>query len=219
MVGPLTISVEGNIGAGKSTFLDLFEEDGIEVVKEPIHLWQNVGNSGENLLSRMYQNPKENSFLFQMFVLLTNLKTHMRHRLYGRRARIVERFMGSNCFIKKSHIDGNLTDTEYTILIDWIHYLSVCSPIEMKVDVIIYLRTSPETAFERIKTRNRTEELNISFDYIKALHELHEDWLLDKDAPFKVIVIDANLDLTDLNTVYKATRKEILEIVKKCHAT
>ena len=214
---PITISVEGNIGAGKSTFIDSFEKDDIEVAKEPLHLWQNVGAGGENLLSRMYENPKQNSFLFQMYALLTTFKDHMSHRLYGTKARIVERFMGSMCFIKNSHKIGNLTDTEYHVLTDWTHYLKWSSQTEMKADVIVYLRTSPEKAFERIKKRKRKEELNIPFEYIQQLHEYHEEWLMDKNMhmDYKVIVIDADLDLPELTSVYEETRKEILEIVRK----
>jgi thymidylate kinase len=33
---------------------------------------------------------------------------------------------------------------------------------------IIYLRTNPEVAFERILNRKRSEENNISFQYIKG---------------------------------------------------
>ena len=40
---PYTIYVEGNVGCGKSTFLELFEgNDRIEVVQEPVAEWQNV---------------------------------------------------------------------------------------------------------------------------------------------------------------------------------
>ena len=215
---PLTITVEGNVGAGKSSFIDLFAEDDIKIAKEPLHLWQNVGAGGENLLARMYENPKQNTFLFQLHVLLTSLKNHMDHRLNGTKTRMVERFMGSRCFIRNAHKDGNLTDTEYHVLNDWTHYLSICSQIEMKADVIMYLRTSPEKAFERIQKRKRTEELNIPFEYIQQLHKCHEEWLMDKyiHIDHKVIVIDANIDLPELASDYEDTRQEILKIISEC---
>lgn len=41
----------------------------------------------------------------------------------------------------------------------------------------VYLRTDPEVAFERIKTRNRFEEKDVTLEYIQHLHELHDKWL------------------------------------------
>lgn len=32
-------------------------------------------------------------------------------------------------------------------------------------------------AYQRIKTRNRSEEKYVPFEYIKHLHELHDKWL------------------------------------------
>jgi hypothetical protein len=40
---PYTIYVEGNVGCGKSTFLELFAgNDQIQIVQEPVAEWQNV---------------------------------------------------------------------------------------------------------------------------------------------------------------------------------
>lgn len=47
---PITILVEGNIGAGKSTFLDYFlqYEDNFQILPEPVDQWRNF--NGVNLL-------------------------------------------------------------------------------------------------------------------------------------------------------------------------
>ena len=42
----------------------------------------------------------------------------------------------------------------------------------------VYLQTDPETAMQRVKKRNRSEESNISMDFLNGLHRLHEDWLI-----------------------------------------
>ena len=45
-VRPYTIYVEGNVGCGKSTFLELFEGDErIQIVQEPVAEWQNVSGT------------------------------------------------------------------------------------------------------------------------------------------------------------------------------
>ena len=41
-------------------------------------------------------------------------------------------------------------------------------------------RTSPEKAYERILARHRNEEVKIPFEYVRQLHELHEQWLITR---------------------------------------
>ena len=42
------------------------------------------------------------------------------------------------------------------------------------------IRTTPEVAYERILARHRNEEVKIPFEYIRQLHELHEQWLISR---------------------------------------
>ena len=35
-------------------------------------------------------------------------------------------------------------------------------------------------AYERILARHRNEEVKIPFEYIRQLHELHEQWLISR---------------------------------------
>jgi deoxyadenosine/deoxycytidine kinase len=72
------------------------------------------------------------------------------------------------------------------------------------------LRTDPGVCYERIKARNRPEEVtNIDVKYLEDLHNLHELWLLDEANSNKlyrpnVIVIDANQSMDDVcNRIYK----------------
>ena len=72
---PKTIIVEGNIGAGKTTFLKPFmNQPNIEVVPEPVEKWRNM--HGHNLLDLFYQNPQRNSMLLQTYVQLTMVQNH-----------------------------------------------------------------------------------------------------------------------------------------------
>ena len=49
-------------------------------------------------------------------------------------------------------------------------------------------------ALERVNIRNRSEENSIPLEYLKDLHDLHEDWLMKKKYPLcaPVVVIDAD---------------------------
>ena len=55
---PFTVIVEGNIGCGKTTFLEHFSrfEKRVEVLTEPVDRWRNA--NGHNLLELMYKDPE-----------------------------------------------------------------------------------------------------------------------------------------------------------------
>ena len=50
--------------------------------------------------------------------------------------------------------------------------------MDLKLDLIVYLRTSPEVAYQRMRSRNRAEESGAPFSYLQHLHEAYEDWLI-----------------------------------------
>ncbi len=58
---PFVVSVEGNIGSGKSTMLQFYSElDDVQLHPEPVEKWQNL--HGHNLLEKLYTDPKRWSF-------------------------------------------------------------------------------------------------------------------------------------------------------------
>lgn len=58
---PFVVSVEGNIGSGKSTMLQYYSElDDVQLHPEPVEKWQNL--NGHNLLEKLYSDPKRWSF-------------------------------------------------------------------------------------------------------------------------------------------------------------
>ena len=213
---PFTIVVEGNIGSGKSTFLNLIAKihpDQVEIQAEPVEKWQDC--QGHNLLQEMYDDPQKNSFAFQIFVQLTRI---MQNELPSNRPiRLIERSILSSryCFIENLHQKGLVARSEFAVLDEWFKFLMSNSTIGCKVDKIIYLRADPETSFERITKRDRSEESKIPFEYIKDLHNLHEDWLIRRtrfqplDAP--VQVINANEDLLSL-----ANKLSLEELISVC---
>eukprot|EP00094_Tigriopus_californicus_P005319 TCALIF_05128-PA protein Name:"Similar to dnk Deoxynucleoside kinase (Drosophila melanogaster)" AED:0.11 eAED:0.11 QI:0/0.16/0.28/0.71/0.83/0.71/7/1278/362 len=199
---PFTIVVEGNIGSGKSTFLNEFQDlsNELEIMPEPVDKWRNC--HGTNLLQRMYEDPKRWSMLFQTYVQLTMMQQHTKP--CAKPTRIMERsllrqppqsFMSQHslvmmsqrkspgwndaryCFVENLYAEGKLEDCEYAVLSEWFNYLLTCPSMNFKIDLIIYLRTRPDVAFQRIKDRDRSEECRIPFQYIQDLHDLHEDCL------------------------------------------
>ena len=68
---PYTVVVEGNVGAGKSTFVDILarEDARISPVPEPVNAWQNVSGTGVNLLDSMFRDGKNGLVLFNWCLL------------------------------------------------------------------------------------------------------------------------------------------------------
>jgi len=47
----------------------------------------------------------------------------------------------------------------------------------MTLCIVVYLKTDPKVAFQRIAQRGRSEENGITLEYLQSVHDLHEDWL------------------------------------------
>jgi len=209
---PRTIIVEGNIGAGKTTFLKPFlnHPDIIDVIPEPVEKWRHT-KGGHNLLEMFYQNPERNSLLLQTYVQLTMVRNHTNP--CPKPLRIMERSLARYCFVENLYRSGTLSEPEYLVLSEWFDYLTSAPQMDFHVDEIIYLRTSPEVVYERIRNRHRHEEMKMPLKYLRDLHELHEEWLVrrTKLSPNTIVtIIDANGNLDQLENKYEAEKTRIL---------
>ena len=73
------VAIEGNLGAGKSTFLSFLNRvlPDVEIIKEPVDEWQNI--RGHNLLDCYYKDPKRWSFTFQTYAMISRMKLWNAH--------------------------------------------------------------------------------------------------------------------------------------------
>ncbi|KAI4503896.1 hypothetical protein M0802_001299 [Mischocyttarus mexicanus] len=211
---PFTVCVEGNIGSGKTTFLNHFKNfDNMEVLQEPVELWRNV--SGVNLLDLMYKEPKRYAFLFQSYVQLTMLQLHT----YKTRLpfKIMERSVYSaRLFIENMKRSKMLQDIEFIVLEDWYDWCIQSANIE--TNAIIYLRTSPEIVYQRMRIRARKEENAVSLDYLKQIHQVHDEWLIHQSLftlPAPVIVIDGNKSIEEMFNEFEKCKDRIFSCQEK----
>jgi len=201
---PFTVVVEGNIGSGKTTFLEHFKKfsEQVEIVAEPVEKWRNA--KGHNLLQMMYENPSRWSLTFQTYVQLTMLQNHTMDT--SKNVKLMERsiFSAKYCFVENLMRSGKMPLSEYEVLSSWFDFLITSPQVDLGVDLIVYMRTSPEVALTRLMERGRGEEHLIAKQYIDDLHQLHEDWLVHgKHAlPAPVIVVDADKDLEEMKEVF-----------------
>lgn len=77
----------------------------------------------------------------------------------------------------------------------------------------MYLRSTPEVVYERMKARGRPEESSVSLEYLQQLHDSHERWLMSNDEKFNtipVLVLDADATLDEIVQQYKKHETIIL---------
>lgn len=206
-----TVTVEGNIGSGKSTFLQYFKPaETVEVIPEPVDLWQNVGG-WYNTLDLLYKDARRWSLAFQSYVQLTMLQNHTRRQT--KPVKMLERsiFSARYCFVENLHQTGRMSGLDYAVISEWFDWVLRGSAVT--VDLIVYLQASPLSCMQRIKKRNREEESSVPMDYLESLHELHEDWLVRQtrfSCAAPVLVIDASKNLAEMELQFEQKREEIL---------
>lgn len=171
-----TILVEGNIGAGKSTFLNYMTRyTNVEAVPEPLHKWTNF--NGFNLLQQFYENQNKWAYTFQNCVLLTQLENYVAPA--QREIRIIERsiYSARYCFAEALLQERKIDRESYEVFVKWFEYAD--RSLVHRPDLIVYLRTTPQVSYNRMHLRNRKEENAAPFEYVARLHDLHEAWLFN----------------------------------------
>lgn len=207
MSNKIIISIEGNIGAGKSSLMKLLKEKFIneaEFIDEPVEEWiQMKNNDGKNLLEVFYNNQPRWAYTFQNIAYITRMK------------RVIEAINNStkdfiimdrspdgdkNTFTKMLIEDGCIDKLEEEAYNKWNDMFKTyfCKNQEFHY---IYLRCNASVAFNRIDKRGRSEEKSIPYEYISRLHDNHEKWLMNTNG---VTVIDVSEDfVSDCNRRYK----------------
>ena len=78
------ISIDGNIGSGKSTLIEILKKyyqnnDNIIFLKEPVNEWQNITDvDNSNILDKFYKDKKRWSYTFQNFAFITRMTNLMK---------------------------------------------------------------------------------------------------------------------------------------------
>ena len=94
-----TVTVEGNIGSGKSTFLQYFKNfPEVDLIPEPVNKWKDV--NGYNTLEMMYKDANRWSLAFQSYVQLTMVDGHRKDR--HKPLKLMERsiYSARYCFVE-----------------------------------------------------------------------------------------------------------------------
>jgi len=242
---PYIVSIEGNIGSGKTTLiheLECFlkpEADKLKVsgkkyvfVREPLDIWNSIKDSktDENILQKYYKEPTQYALSFQIMAYMT---FHERLLDVIKDADedtviICERSMESsrNIFAKMLHEQGEIDDVNYQILEMFYEKMEL-----IPVNAIIYLDVDVKTSSERIKQRGRKGEEDITLEYLEKCHDYYKKWLLSmktnqNEKPIPVLMLDCNTGFAKQNLVlngdfvpvHKVNLHKILQNKDNCEA-
>ena len=192
---PIILSIDGNIGSGKSTLyedLQSYYKDNNHIcfVPEPVDDWKKiVDKNNVPILTNLYKDTRKYAFRFQMMAYISRLHL-LRQKVKEHKYKIIitERCVDTdkNVFAQMLFDDGLIEHDEFQIYLMWFNeFLD-----DIKLSGIIYVRADPEVCNERVKIRARDGE-NIPIEYLTKCHNYHEKWL---DTFDKKMVINANVD-------------------------
>lgn len=228
MPRPLIISVEGNIGAGKTTIIDKLEKEMLEnkeivFLREPVDIWEKIKDkeTGENILVKFYGDVPKYAFTFQVMAYASRLhiirnaiKEHSNCKMI-----ICERSLEAdkNIFASMLHNDGGIEDIQYQVYEQFYsEYMD-----DLHLDGVVYIDAEASKCYERVKKRSRNGETTITEEYLQKCKEYHDNWLNNTD--LEKLQIDANEDVSYendkgnewLNTIKEHINEMILQHDKK----
>lgn len=211
--------IEGNIGAGKSTLIEMLQKhlpDSVVLMLEPCNEWQNV--QGFNLLHAFYENPKNWACLFQIYASMTRIRKQEHDSKFDQSCQIMERswFSDRYCFASMLHSVGLIDQMQWLVYEQmWDFYMRNAQlPAGF-----IYLRVEPDLCLKRLQTRARSEEVGISLEYLTNLHVCHEQLLIEKMSndqisKIPVLVLDGTLNFKDDFAVQQDFVRQILDFLQ-----
>jgi deoxyadenosine/deoxycytidine kinase len=171
------IVIDGNIGSGKTTQLDLLEKKGWKVRREPIEQWP---------LKKFYADPARWAFYFHM-VLLKTLKRPPGTAICER-SPYSARYVFWPVLLKQNSVTKEEDET----------YDYFWNKFSWCPDLYIFLSKKPELAFEHIQTRGQAGDDGVSLEYLNELDFEYKKLLMK--IPCKVIVVNANRTPEEIHT-------------------
>lgn len=167
---PVSVFVEGNVGAGKSTALTelkfALEAKGKRVC---LFLEQTERWSQQGLLRGLYDGGRDGK---RAFDVLGPLRDYVdRQRFCDRHAREYDVILFERHPSTALHVfcvDADVATRELYRSLD------AAFPFMRPPEMTVYLKVSPEECLKRLRGRNRPEEQKITETFLKEKHEAHE---------------------------------------------
>ena len=179
------ITIEGNIGAGKTTLAHLLSKHfNARLILEEF--------TENPFLPKFYESPKQYAFPLELFFMAERYK-QLKDLLQTKdmfQNVTVSDYLFTKCLL---FAKVNLPDEEFRL---YQKLFDIINPQIVQPDILIYLHTPVNKLQENIKKRNRKYEQQIPNDYLFSLQETYTQYI--KQHHIKTLFVDAsNADFLD----------------------
>ncbi len=181
------IIVDGEIGAGKTTFIRNFAASigrryTAAVVEEPVDEWLEAG-----ILQKFYGDPGKYAYEFQTYTFVTRMRKLLEAFETPADLYILERSILTDRFVFMELQNRYCPEHETNMYNDWWPlWEELMRPYDYEIKKMIYLKPSLSSCMSRVNNRKRTGELakkgqgGVSEDYQRDLRVVHECFLEGK---------------------------------------
>jgi len=203
----MVISIEGNIGSGKSTLINYLKmhlgthlkNEDIVFLPEPVAEWETIRDtSGKTMLENFYEDQKKYSFPFQIMAYATR-RALIQNAIRNNPNSIIitERCLRTDrqVFLQMLYDTNLIESMMYQIYIK----LFDTSADDCPIDRTIYISATSDICHDRICKRNRSGENNISIDYLEKCNLYHDRMMDDviqnnQGSTINHLILDGNID-------------------------
>lgn len=161
------ICVEGNIGAGKTTFVKRFAE-----ISEAIPIYERF--SENPFLESFYKNPKQFAFPLEMSFLAERFQ--QLNDIFSKPNLFESSYISDYTFLKTLIFARQNLNQEESVLFQT--FYKTLSSLLPQPEWVIYLQTPIEQAFANIHSRGRKMELSLQQDYLLKIEKSYTEVLL-----------------------------------------
>ena len=193
-----SISIEGNIGVGKTTLAKLLSNDlGYKLILETFE--------NNPFLKDFYENLNKNALPLELFFLAERyelLKLNSEDMFFSGTV--------SDFIFDKSKLFAVNTLKDYELNI-FNKIFSLMKKSVKNPEILIYLHSDPSSLQNKITKRGREYENNIQSEYLKKLNDTYLDYI-SKRTEFPVILIDVtNLDFKNNSKHFELIKNIIFQ--------
>jgi len=191
------IAVEGPIGVGKTTFVELLASQ-LSANK----IFEDISNP---FLKDFYRDVSGAAFQAQLFFLLTRYQQQLRLQ----QADLFQQTIICDYIFQKDKIFAylNLTDSELLI------YERLYTLLESNVprpDLVIYLQADQDVLMQRIKKRAMEYEKSISRDYLKELAQAYNYFFFHYKLSSLLVINTTEIDFVENS----ADMEDLVKMIK-----
>ena len=173
------ITIEGNIGAGKTTLAHLLSKHfNARLILEEF--------ADNPFLPKFYENQRQYAFPLELFFMAERYK-QLKDLLQTKdmfQNLTISDYLFTKCLL---FAKVNLPDEEFLL---YQKLFDIINPQLVQPDLLIYLHAPVNKLKENIKKRNRSYELNIDSEYLFTLQETYTQYI--KQHNIKTLFIDAS---------------------------